>query len=92
MHKLRLIEQVLLAVVGAGSENVGELAVVCVPRELERPTAIVLLIFIRWPSVIFCGPVSLFVVACRLYIALNAAPLLHVVKGLGPKLALIFVA
>ena len=87
VHKLRLVEQVLLAVVGAGSENVGELAVVVVPRELERPAAIVLLAWGCWPSICIRSPVRLDVVACRIVGAV-AADLLHPVEGLGPELAL----
>ena len=87
VHKLRLIEQVQLAVVGARSENVGKLAVVVVPRELERPAAIVLLAWGWWPSICVRSPVRLGVIACRIVGAV-AADLLHPVEGLGPELAL----
>ena len=87
VHQLRLIEQVQLAVVGAGSEDVGELAVVVVPRELERPAAIVLLACSWRPSIGIRSPVRLSIVACGIVGAV-AADLLHPVEGLGPELAL----
>ena len=85
LQKLGISKQVLLAVVGAGRENVGELAVVVVPGELERTAAIVLLALGCWPS--FCRPVGRDVVACWIVGAV-AADLLHPVEGLGPELAL----
>ena len=87
VHQLRLIEQVQLAVVGARSEDVGELAVVVVPRELERPAAIVLLACSWRPSIGIRSPVRLSIVACGIVGAV-AADLLHPVEGLGPELAL----
>ena len=87
LQSLGVLQQVLLAIVGAGSEYVGELAVVVVPRKLERPAAIVLLACSWRPSIGIRSPVRLSIVACGIVGAV-AADLLHPVEGLGPELAL----
>ena len=50
VDELRVFQQVKLAVVGARGDDVGELAVVVAPRELERPSAVVLLASSGWPG------------------------------------------
>ena len=85
MDELRVLQEVKLAVVGAWGEDVGELAVVVVPRELEGSSAVVLLASSGWPG--SGGPPTLCVVAA-LIIGAVAADFLHPVEGLRPEFTL----
>ena len=58
MDQIWVIEQVHLAVVGAGSENVGELTIVVVPRQLERSAPVVLRVSLRRPSILLFRPIG----------------------------------
>ena len=88
MHKVWVLKQVQLAVVRAGCEDVGELSVVIVPRELEWSSAEVLLIRLGRPSIL-C-PTSLLIVAGRIVSSI-AADLLNPVECLGPELSIVWV-
>jgi len=86
VNQVWVLEQEKLAVVGARrGENVRELTVVVVPRELEGTAAIVLLFGLRGPGII--SPACLLVVA-RWICGSFAADLLYIVKGLLPKFTL----
>ena len=82
MYQVRILKQIKLAIVRAGSEDVGELAIIVVPGELERPAAEVLLIRVVWPGV--CCPVVCLIVA-RGVVCTIAADFLHPVEGLRPE-------
>lgn len=58
VDQIWVLKQVHLAVVGAGSENVGELTIVVVPRKLERSASVVLGISLGRPSILLLRPIG----------------------------------